>query len=55
LGAILKQIVGELDEVPGEIDPAYGIGKRVISGQEPPLSDAMRRLQTTASEKPTFI
>jgi len=55
LGAILKQIVGGLDEVPGEIARAYGDQKKVIGGRGPRLSDVVRMLQTTSSEKRTFI
>jgi len=55
LGAILKQIVGGLDEVPGEITRAYEDQKKVIGGRGPRLSDVVRMLQTTTSEKRTFI
>lgn len=44
LGAILKQNVGGLDEVPGEIDPVYGIGKGSLVDMDTAHSHAMRRL-----------
>ena len=37
LGAVLKQVVGGLDEVPGEIARAYGDQRRVIGGRGPRL------------------
>jgi len=55
LGAVLKQVVGGLDEVPVEIARAYGDQKRVIGGRGPRLPDVVRMLQTTSSEKRTFI
>ena len=55
LGAVLKQVVGGLDEVPGEIARAYENQKKVIGGRGPRLPDVVRMLQTTSSEKRTFI
>jgi len=55
LGAVLKQVVGGLDEVPGEIARAYENQKKVIGGRGPRLPDVVRMLQTTSSEKHTFI
>jgi len=55
LGAVLKQVVGGLDEVPGEIAQAYGDQKKVIGGRGPRLSDLVKMLQTTSSEKRTFV
>ena len=55
LGALLKQVVGGLGEVPGEIARAYEDQKKVIGGRGPQLSDIVKILQTTTSEKPTFI
>ena len=55
LGALLKQVVGGLDEIPGEIARAYENQKKVIGGRGPRLSDVVRMLQTTSSEKRTFI
>ena len=55
LGALLKQVVGGLGEVPGKIARAYQNQKKVIGGRGPRLSDVVRMLQTTSSEKRTFI
>ena len=55
LGALLKQVVGGLGEVPGEILKAYEDQKMVIGGRAPRLSDIVKMLQTTSSEKRTFI
>jgi len=55
LGALLKQVVGGLEEVPKEIAQAYGDQKKVIGGPGPPLSDIVQMLQTASSEKRTFI
>jgi len=55
LGALLKQAVGGLGEIPGEIVRAYEDQKKVIGGRGPQLSDIVKMLQATSSEKPTFI
>ena len=55
LGSLLKQIVGGLGEVPGEIAKAYEDQTKVIGGRAPQLPDIIKMLQTTTSEKPTFI
>jgi len=55
LGVLLKQVVGGLDEVPGEIVKAYENQKKVLGGRGPRLSDIVGMLQTTTSEKRTFI
>jgi len=55
LGALLKQVVGGLGEVPGEIMKAYEDHKRVIGGRVLRLSDILMMLQNTSSEKHTFI
>ena len=55
LGALLKQAVGGLREVPGEIQRAYQDQKKVIGGRGPQISDIVKMMQTTSSEKPTFI
>ena len=54
-GALLKQAVGGLGEVPEEIARAYEDQKRVIGGRGPQLSDIVKMMQTTSSKKPTFI
>ena len=55
LGALLKQVVGGLKEIPGEIARAYEDQKGAIGGRAPRLSDIVKMLQTTSSEKRTFI
>ena len=55
LGAILKQVVGGLGEVPEEIVRAYEGQKQVIGGRAPQLADIVKMLQNTASIKRTFI
>jgi len=55
LGALLKQVVGGLGEVPGGISQAYEDQKKVIGGRGPQLSDIAKLLQTTSSERLTFI
>jgi len=55
LGALLKQLVSGLEEVPEEIAEAYENQKKVIGGRRPQCSDIVRMLQTTSSERRTFI
>jgi len=55
LGALLKQVVSGLGEVPGEIMKAYEDQKKVIGGRRPELSDILKMLQATSSERLTFI
>ena len=55
LGAILKQVVGGLDEVPGTIAQAYKDQKKVLGGRRPTLADVVKMLQKVSSEKRTFI
>ena len=55
LGALLKQVVGGLEEVPGEIIQAYEDQKRVIGGRGPQLADIVKMLQNTSSKRRTFI
>ena len=55
LGALLKQIVSGLEEVPEEIAQAYEDQKKVLGGRGPRLSDIVKMLQTASSEKRTFI
>ena len=55
LGALLKQIVSGLEEVPGEISQAYEDQKKVIGGRRPHLGDIVKMMRITASKKPTFI
>ena len=55
LGALLKQVVSGLEEMPGEVLRAYEDQKAVIGGRGPQLADIVRMLRTTATAKPTFI
>ena len=55
LGALLKQVVDGLEEIPGEISRAYRDQKKVIGGRGLQLSDIAKMLQTTSSERFTFI
>ena len=55
LGALLKQVVSGMEEIPEEIAQAYEDHKGVIDGRGPQLTDIVKMLQTTTSKKPTFI
>jgi len=55
LGALLKQVVSGLEEVPEEIAQAYKDQKKVICGRKPQLNDIVKMLQGIASTKRTFI
>jgi len=50
LGALLKQLVVGLGEVPEEIVQAYEEQRNFIGGRRPQLTDIVRMLQTTASK-----
>ena len=55
LGALLKQVVSGMKEVPGEISKAYEDQKTVIGGRRLELSDILKMLQTISFERLTFI
>ena len=55
LGALLKQLVTGLGEVPGEIVQAYEEQKNFIGGRRPQHSDIVEMLQTASSKKRTFV
>ena len=55
LGAVLKQVMSGLGEVPEEIVRAYEVQKQVIGGRTPQLPDIVKMLQNTVSIKRTFI
>ena len=55
LGAVLKQVVSGLEEIPREIAQAYEDHKKVIDGRGLRLADIVKMLQTTAPGMPTFI
>ena len=55
MGALLKQVVGGLEEMPEEILRAYQKQKRALGGRGLRLSDIVKMLQTTSSKERTFI
>jgi len=55
LGALVKQLVGGLDETPEEISRAYQEQRSAIGGRGPQFSDVVKMMQTTATRKHTFI
>ena len=55
LGALLKHVVGGLQEIPVEIAQAYEDQGKVIGGRGPQLADIVKMLQNTSSKKRTFI
>ena len=55
LGALLKQVVSGMEEIPEEIAQVYENHKKVIDGRGPQLADIVKMLQATTSRKPTFI
>jgi len=55
LGALLKQLVVGLGEVPEEMVEAYEGQRNFIGGRRPQHADMVKMLQTTASKKRTFI
>jgi len=55
MGALLKQVVGGLEEIPEEVSQAYQKQKKGLGGRGPRLSDIVKMLQTTSSKERTFI
>jgi len=55
LGALLKQLVFGLAEIPEEISEAYEDRKNAIGGQGPQISDILKMLQITCARKRAFI
>jgi len=55
LSSLLKQLVYGLEEIPMEISLAYQGQKSAIGGRELQLADIVKMMQSTASQKPTFI
>jgi len=55
MGALLKQVVGGLEEIPEEVSQAYQKQKKGLGGRGPSLSDIVKLLQTTSSKEHTFI
>jgi len=54
MGALLKQVVGGLEEIPEEILRVYRKQKKALGGRGPRLSDIVKMLQTTTSKERTF-
>jgi len=55
IGALLKQVVGGLEEIPEEVSQAYRNQKRALGGRGPRLSDIVKMLHTTSFKERTFI
>ena len=55
MGALLKQVVSGLDEIPEDISQAYQKQKKALGGRGPRLSDIVKMLQTITSKQRTFI
>ena len=55
LGALLKQLVVGLKEIPEEMVGAYEEQKNFIGGRRPQHTDIVKMLQTATSKKRTFI
>ena len=55
LGALVKQLVWGLEEIPEEVSRVYQSQKNAIGGRAPQLSDIVKMLQSTSSKKRTFI
>ena len=55
LGALLKQLVVGLGEMPGEMVQAYEDQRNFIGGRRPRHTDIVKMLQTAASKKRSFI
>ena len=55
LGSLLKQIVGGLEKVPGEIRQSFQDHKKVIGGRRLQVAEIVKMLQIVTSLQPTFI
>ena len=55
MGALLKQVVGGMEEIPEEISQAYQKQRKALGGRGPRLSDIVEMLQNTSSKERTFI
>ena len=55
MGALLKQVVSGLEEIPEEISRTYQKQKKALGGRGPRLLDTVKMLQTTSSKERTFI
>jgi len=55
LGALLRQVVSGLTEIPGEVVNTYNNHKRVAGGRRPRLPEILKMLQTVSTLQPIFI
>jgi len=55
LGALLRQVVNGLAEIPEEVVEAYNRHKRVAGGRGPQLSEILEMLQTASTSRRIFI
>ena len=55
MGALLKQVVGGLKEIPEEVSQAYQKQQKAPGGRGQQLSDIVKMLQITSSKERTFI
>ena len=55
MGALLKQVIGGLEEIPEEVSQTYQKQKKGLGGRGPRLSDIVKMLQTTSSKERMFI
>ena len=55
LGALLRQIVSSLDQIPKEIVEEFANHKRVIGGRRLRLPEIVKMLQDVTSSRRTFI
>ena len=55
MGALLKQVVSGLEEIPEEVSRAFQKQKKVLGGRGPRLSDIVKMLQTASSKERMFI
>ena len=55
LGALLKQVVSGLEEIPEEIASIYHRQRKILGGWGPQLSDILKMLRTTSTSRQIFI
>ena len=55
MGALLRQVVGGLAEIPEGVSQAYQKEKKGLGGRGPRLSDIVKMLQATSSKERMFI
>ena len=55
LGALLRQIVGGLEDIPAQVVEAYNRHKKVAGGRGPQLSEILKMLKTVSASQRIFI